>query len=168
MSKVRLNLGCGKDVRDGYINVDDGSMWRGSTLPDNVIIHNLSVYPWPFADNSADEIFMWHVLEHLPDTGNVMSEVKRILKPGGRFRGQVPYGPSHDGRTQWQHCKYFVARSFEVMAIDFGMKIIVAKNGTHSVNWRHTLRNLVPFREFLALAGWSEAFDKVDFELEKL
>jgi predicted SAM-dependent methyltransferase len=163
---LRLNLGCGKDIRPGYTNVDDGSMWPNE-LPSSVVAHNLTQVPWPFENESADEILMWHVLEHLPDTAKVMGEVRRILKPGGKFWGQVPYGPSHDGRTHWQHCRYFVARSFEAMAPDFGMRVVVARNATHSLNWHHKLRNLVPFREFLGLAGWSEAFDIVNFELVK-
>jgi SAM-dependent methyltransferase len=163
---LRLNLGCGSDLRAGYVNVDDGSMWP-SKLPPNVVCHDLNRFPWPFEDDSADEILMWHVLEHLPDTAQVLREVKRILKPGGVFWGQVPYGPSHDGRTHWQHCRYFIARSFETMAGDCGFKLIKARNGTHSVNWKHKLRNLVPGREFLALSGWSEAFDIVDFEMVK-
>ena len=53
------------------------------------------------------------------------------------------------------------------MASDSGFNGSTAKNGTHSVNWHHKLRNLVPFRETLALAGWSEAFDVVDFTMVK-
>ena len=159
LSILKLNLGCGKDLRRGYVNVD-------FTAGD--VQWDLRKVPWPWLDNSADEILMWHVLEHLPDTTDAMTEVRRILKPGGVFWGQCPYGPSHDGRTCWQHHRFFVARSFESMAVDFGMRVVRAENGVHSVNWRHKLRNLVPCRELLALAGWSEAFDKVDFKLVKL
>jgi SAM-dependent methyltransferase len=163
---MKLNLGCGADIRPGYVNVD-GNYAVTDKTPPGVVLHDLNQFPWPFPDNTADEILMWHVFEHLPDTFKVMREIKRILKKGGRFYGQVPYGPSHDGRTHWQHCRFFVARSFEAMAIDFGMTCVKAKNGTHSLTWRHKVRNLVPFRETLALAGWSEAFDLVDFELVK-
>jgi SAM-dependent methyltransferase len=165
---MKLNLGCGMDFRDDYVNVDDFSMWGYQKYFTGVIVHhNLNQFPWPFKDSSADEILMWHVLEHLPDTAMVLNEVKRILRPGGKFWGQVPYGPSHDGRTQWQHCRYFVARSFHGMAGDFKMILVTAKNDTHTVTWRHRLRNLIPLRETLALAGWSEAFDVVNFEMRK-
>jgi SAM-dependent methyltransferase len=161
---IKLNLGCGNDIRDGYVNCDNGS--QGSIATNAAWPVDLNQFPWPFPDNYADEILMWHVLEHLPDTTRVLTEIRRVLKPGGVFWGQVPYGPSHDGRTQWQHCRYFVARSFDAMALDFNFEC-EAKNGTHAISWRHKLRNLIPFREELALAGWSEAFDIVDFKLTK-
>ena len=158
---LKLNLGCGANYRAGYVNVD----WSRSVKTDKVV--DLSEFPWPWPDNSADEIFMWHVLEHLMDTGKVMREVSRILKPGGKFWGQVPYGPSHDGRTHWQHYRHFVARSFKEMASDNDLTLVSAKNGVNSINWHHKLRNLVPSRELLALTGWSEAFDLVDFLMVK-
>jgi ubiquinone/menaquinone biosynthesis C-methylase UbiE len=166
MKILKLNLGCGPDLRPGYLNVDDGSMFGFKYQP-GVQFWNLNVFPWPFESDSADEILMWHVLEHLPETARVLAEIKRVLKPGGLFWGQVPYGPSHDGRTQWQHCRYFVARSFAGMAEDFNFKLLLARNAAHSTTWRHRVRNLVPCRETLALAGWSEAFDIVDFKLAK-
>jgi ubiquinone/menaquinone biosynthesis C-methylase UbiE len=161
---MKLNLGCGMDIRHGYFNFDNGS---SNPLVDGVEHLDLNWEIWPIAGNSADEILMWHVLEHLPKTETVMENVHRILKPDGIFWGQVPYGPSHDGRTNWQHCKYFVARSFEGLARDFNFELIEAKNICHSVTWRHRLPNLVPFKETLALAGWSEAFDAVNFKLRK-
>ncbi len=168
----KLNLGCGSNILPGYVNVDDWSMWPlppGAVVTDApVICHNLNKFPWPFADGKAGEVRMDHVLEHLPDTGAVMAEVRRILMPGGIFRGTVPYGLSHDFRTHWQHYRPFVARTFHAIADDFGFKVIQVQNATYSISWRHRLRNLVPFRETLALAGWSDAFDKVDFELQKI
>jgi len=44
----------------------------------------------PFDDNRFDIIFCNHVLEHIPDDIKAMSELYRILKPGGWAIFQVP------------------------------------------------------------------------------
>ena len=36
-----------------------------------------------FADATFDKVFSLHTIEHLPDPGRVISEVGRVLKPGG-------------------------------------------------------------------------------------
>lgn len=172
MNELYLNLGCGSDYRKGYVNVDDNSMWHGGTESMADAHYNLNHFPWPFEDNSADEILMNHVLEHLLDTASVLCEVKRILKPGGLFWGQVPYGPSKHGHAHWQHCKFFIDSSFHDMAKDFGFDVVVAQNVTIDstckwYNWMYACRNLVPFKKHLAKLGWSEAYDSVDFKLRK-
>ena len=55
---VKLNLGCGGSRVEGYINVDLYSEARDLQC-------DLSKFPYPFKDNSADEIVMSHVIEHL-------------------------------------------------------------------------------------------------------
>lgn len=45
----------------------------------------------PFEDTSYDTIICNHVLEHIPDDQKAMSELYRILKPGGMAILQVPY-----------------------------------------------------------------------------
>ena len=73
---TKLNLGSHNKRMKGYTNVD--------ALPlENVdVVHNLTDYPYPFEDNSIDEILMTEVLEHISwrDTVNVLRECKRILK----------------------------------------------------------------------------------------
>lgn len=44
----------------------------------------------PFADNSFDAVICSEVLEHLPDVALALSEVDRVLKPGGKFALSVP------------------------------------------------------------------------------
>ncbi len=44
----------------------------------------------PFEDNAFDTIFCNHVLEHIPDDTKAMSELFRILKPGGMGVFQIP------------------------------------------------------------------------------
>lgn len=169
---MKLNLGCGKDTRDGYINCDNLSCLNGK--PSLSITHlDLEKFPWPFKNESADEILMNHVLEHLMDTTSVIKEVLRILKPGGLFLGQVPYGPSKHGHAHWQHCKFFIDSSFVQMADDFGFKLVEAKNlcidsSWTWYNWMYFCRNIVPFKKHLAKLGWSESYDLVDFKMIKL
>lgn len=44
----------------------------------------------PFKDNDYDIIFCNHVLEHIPDDAKAMSELYRVLKPGGMAILQIP------------------------------------------------------------------------------
>jgi predicted SAM-dependent methyltransferase len=44
----------------------------------------------PFEDNSYDVVFCNHVLEHIEDDKKAMSELYRVLKPGGMGIFQIP------------------------------------------------------------------------------
>ncbi|MDX6409375.1 MAG: hypothetical protein QOE13_2446 [Gaiellaceae bacterium] len=44
----------------------------------------------PFADTTFDVVVAGELLEHLRDPGRVVSEVRRVLRPGGTFVGSVP------------------------------------------------------------------------------
>jgi SAM-dependent methyltransferase len=154
---IRLNLGCGKDLREGYINSD---LLGGDVQCD------LRKFPWPWPDNYADEILMWNVLEHMPDTEATVMEVRRILKPGGLFHGRVPFCYSQMAFAHQQHFHYFHVRLFEQMASDLGFELVQAELAVDNVTMTHKLRNLIPFRKFLGqllLNMW----DAVDFKLCK-
>ena len=45
---------------------------------------------WPYEDGSFDYVFMWHVIEHLRNQDNWISEARRILKKGGKLIIGVP------------------------------------------------------------------------------
>lgn len=81
---VKLNLGCGNDIRPGYINVD-----KFPASPD-VVQANLP--DLPFADDHADEVVLSHVLEHFgyADGEYLCREIQRVLKPGGYALIEVP------------------------------------------------------------------------------
>ncbi len=81
----KLNLGCGRFPKDGFVNVD----W--AKAPGVDVIHDLTELPYPFEDGAFDHIEADHVLEHLPQVFAVMSEIHRLLSPGGRLVLRVPH-----------------------------------------------------------------------------
>lgn len=52
-----------------------------------------------FKDNSFDVVACINVIDHTPDPNKMLSEIKRILKPGGRFYFEVNFddalSPAH-------------------------------------------------------------------------
>jgi hypothetical protein len=90
---IKLNLGCGSKILQGYINIDKFDSYN----PD--IVHDLEKFPYPFKDNSVNEILLSHVLEHLgqsPDTfNNIIKELYRICLNGSKINIIVPH-PRHD------------------------------------------------------------------------
>jgi len=60
------------------------------------VLHDLDVTPWPFDDDTFDEVHAYEVLEHLGAQGDAASffahfgEIWRILKPGGMLLATVP------------------------------------------------------------------------------
>jgi len=50
----------------------------------------LDVTALPFEDGTFDAVICNHVLEHVPDDAKAMSELRRVLKPGGWAMLQVP------------------------------------------------------------------------------
>jgi hypothetical protein len=87
MTGLRLNLGCGMNRLDGYVNVDR----HGE--PD--LRHDLEVVPWPWLDDSVSEVLLKHVLEHLGRDPTryleIMKELYRICQDGATIRIVVPH-----------------------------------------------------------------------------
>ena len=67
---------CGDLFTDGY------------DYPDYV--QNMNVLDLPFIDHIFDMVICNHVLEHIPDDIRALSQLYRVLKPGGKAILQVP------------------------------------------------------------------------------
>jgi predicted SAM-dependent methyltransferase len=81
----RLNIGCGWDRRDGYLNVDLNAFHKPDLVAD---IRDLSMLP----SGHYEEILAQDVLEHLPRiaTASALREWNRLLCIGGRLHLRVP------------------------------------------------------------------------------
>lgn len=102
---IKLNLGCGPDVRPGFRNID--VVWRPG-----VFTYDLSNFPWPFDDGEVDYVVANHFLEHTEDLLRTLCEVHRILRPGGVFEIEVPYATNHTWQGDLTHRQHFCLRSF--------------------------------------------------------
>jgi predicted SAM-dependent methyltransferase len=82
---MKLHLGCGSRRREGYVNID-----ARETAATDVVAKAWELVG--FADNSVDEIYSRHMLEHLypEDAELALREWQRILVPGGRLHLIVP------------------------------------------------------------------------------
>ena len=81
---MKLNLGCGTDIRPGFVNVDSAD------LPGVDVVHDLNSLPLPFEDASFDEVVCQDVLEHL-DYAPLLGEIHRVLQPGGTVWIRSPH-----------------------------------------------------------------------------
>lgn len=52
-------------------------------------IHEMDAEKMAFPDGSFDFVWSWGVIHHSSDTGAVLAEVARVLRPGGRFVSMV-------------------------------------------------------------------------------
>lgn len=86
--KIMLNIGCGTDYKDGWVNIDNNS-------DNNIEKLDLSWdmrKPLPFENESVDYIFNEHFLEHLSvEEGQLaIKDFLRVLKKGGVLRIAMP------------------------------------------------------------------------------
>lgn len=90
---MKLNMGCGYNKYPGYVNVDVSSVCE----PD--LVCDLESLPWPWEDDSADEVIFNHALEHIGQDPRVflgmMKELYRVCKHEARIDINVPH-PRHD------------------------------------------------------------------------
>lgn len=114
---LKLDLACGETPHEGFEGVD----FYAPSAKHKV---DLTVYPWPWNDNSVEEIFCSHYCEHVPmeyvQHGDrkkdalcaFFDECYRILKPGAMMKVIVPNARSNRAFQDPTHRRFFVAESF--------------------------------------------------------
>ena len=102
-----LDVGCGTAKVKGAIGIDR------FPLPGIDIAHDLNNFPWPFEDESFDEIYMNDIIEHLYDTVKVMEEIHRLLSVGGKVHIRVVYWNHRYAFSDPTHVKFFSETCFE-------------------------------------------------------
>ncbi|MCQ6343681.1 methyltransferase domain-containing protein [Bacillus cereus] len=103
MSK-KLNLGCGRHILKGWINIDIMPIEGVDIIAD---LNNCKIKPLPFDDNSVDVFLASHLLEYIQQPLGLMEELHRIAKPNAMMVCHVPYGSSDDAFEEPTHINQF-------------------------------------------------------------
>lgn len=82
---IRLDIACGARKKEGFTGIDK------IKLPGVDIVWDLEKFPYPFDDNSIDEVWCSHYIEHTSDMIAFMEELYRIMKPGSKAMIIAPY-----------------------------------------------------------------------------
>src|SRR3989344_1171810 len=80
----KLHLGCGLRPLEGYLNVD---LFSNSAD----IKFDFDKTPWPLPSDHFEEVYSYHVIEHLKDTQAVMDELWRVCKHGAKLKIILPH-----------------------------------------------------------------------------
>jgi len=98
---------CWNDIKSWYINVDIVN------LPWIDKVYNFDTFPYPFENNTFDEIYCSHILEHMSDLWKVMEEFTRIWKNWCQIKIKVPYFSSPNAYWDYTHKRSFNTNTFK-------------------------------------------------------
>ena len=163
----KLNMGCGHDIKKGYINldfIDNGGV---------DVIHNLNNFPYPFKDNYFDEIYYAHILEHVEDFNKTMLEIIRISKPNSILHIRVPFFANGRGFATFDHKRFFSFDTFDelitgIYGITLPIEVIHKRfNFTDpyrnpKLNMLMSWINIIPYQFYQRFFCWILAVHEVE------
>jgi len=140
----KLNLGCGNDYKQGWINSDIDKKFK----PDRIIDLNKS--PYSFKSNEFDEVYMKNVLEHVDNPIKTLQEIVRICKQGAKLTLILPHARSYSMITDIQHKNFFTENSFGRELMEFeGLKELVQTK--MEFRFDYWWKRLIPFKRYLKI-----------------
>lgn len=86
---MKINVGCGWECRDGWLNVDNTEKSQAKNYP---ITKMDATIAWPYEDETFEYVLSEHMIEHVSANKglNMLKEAYRCLKTGGVARITCP------------------------------------------------------------------------------
>lgn len=149
---MKLNIGCGKDKKEGYINLDkEPGVGDVEFNLDDIDLFNTRL-PWD--DNTFEEIYASHIIEHIRRPMPLMQELWRVAKPNCTLIARVPYGSSDNAWEDPTHVRPYFLQSFAY----FSQCAYGKANYGYKGDWQMTDRRLVMAGNVSA-ADWQDNLD---------
>jgi len=104
----KLDFGCGQKKEPGSIGLD------GFASSDVDVVHDFNTFPYPFEDNTFDEIICNSSLEHVDDFMKTVVELHRIAKSGALIKVACPHYSGPDAYRDPTHKTFFSYYTFDV------------------------------------------------------
>lgn len=102
---LKIDLGCGKNKRDGFTGIDKSEYSIADIISD--LEEKL-----PLEDESVDEVYSSHCLEHIDNLVGLMNEIWRVCKDGAKISIVVPYYKSIGAFRDPTHRRFFTEQTF--------------------------------------------------------
>ena len=149
---MKLNLGCGTDKKEGYVNVDISP----EVKPDK--IHDLNK-ELPFKNNSVNEILANHILEMIEDIPKALRDFWRVCLGGAIIHIKVPHFSCSDTWTDLTHKHGVGYFSLDYFSVDENP---LKKYYSHEYGNRERflIRKKIVFGRFYRVLGLEYLFNK--------
>ena len=84
---LKIDLGCGKNKKEGFIGVDSRS------FPGVDVVCDLGHHTWPWKSDTVEEVHCSHMIEHLTWEERVFffNELYRVMKKGAKAQIILPH-----------------------------------------------------------------------------
>ena len=97
----RINIGAGKDIKEGWDNLDYHNR-LGANL-----VWDMNDLPTPFKDGAYDYVLCSHLIEDWAEPMPLIRELARITKVGGQLEIRVPHEKSKNAWGSIAHKKAY-------------------------------------------------------------
>ena len=152
----KLNLGCGEDYREGWVNLDS----RKGIKTD--VLWNIENYPYPFKANTFEQVLMSMILEHTVDPIKTLKEIVRICKNGAKLIVTAPHINSYAAHSDLQHKHYFTENMFDDWHLkEYGLEELKFVN--YEFLYHYKYKKYVPMKRFLKIY-LNGIYDDIKFE----
>lgn len=105
----RLNVGCGRNIRPGWVNLDSATLPGVDLACD---LEQLRDTPIALPDQTVQSFLLSHVLEHVRDSLGLMQELWRLALPDALAVVRVPHGGSDAAWADQTHVRAYFHGSF--------------------------------------------------------